>query len=91
AMSNPKRQAGVTLIELLVALGIGALLILGLVEVFSASRTAYQLSTGLARSQENGRFALDILQRDIRMAGHVGCVNDQARFLPENITPSRPL
>lgn len=89
-MSNPKRQAGVTLIELLVALGIGALLILGLVEVFSASRTAYQLSTGLARSQENGRFALDILQRDIRMAGHVGCVNDQARFLPENITPSRP-
>lgn len=84
------RQAGVTLIELMVALGIGALLVLGLVEVFAASRTAYQLSTGLARSQENGRFAIDILQRDIRMAGHMGCVNDQARFLPENITPSRP-
>ena len=85
-----RSQAGVTLIELLVALAIGALLVLGLVEVFAASRTAYQLSTGLARSQENGRFAIDILQRDIRMAGHAGCVNDQARFLPENITPSRP-
>lgn len=85
-----RAETGVTLIELLVALGIGALLILGLVEVFSASRTAYQLSTGLARTQENGRFALDVLQRDVRMAGHAGCVNDQARFLPENITPSRP-
>lgn len=89
-MSGVRIQSGVTLIELMIALAIGALLILGLVEVFSASRTAYQLSTGLARSQENGRFAMDILQRDVRMGGHAGCVNDQARFLPENVTPSRP-
>jgi type IV pilus assembly protein PilW len=85
-----RRAAGLSLIEILVALAISALLVLGLVEVFAASRTAYQLSTGLARVQENGRFALDFLQRDIRMAGHMGCVNDQARFLPENVTPSRP-
>ncbi|WP_449280135.1 PilW family protein [Luteimonas changyuni] len=89
-MTSCRQQAGVTLIELMIALGIGALLLLGLVEVFSASRTAYQLSSGLARSQENGRFAIDFLQRDMRMAGHAGCVNDQARFLPENVTPSRP-
>ena len=83
-------QRGVSLIELMIALTIGTLLVLGLVQVFSASRTAYQLSTGLARAQENGRFAMDMLQRDLRVAGHMGCVNDQARFLPENITPSRP-
>lgn len=82
--------AGLSLIELLVALAISAVLVLGLVEVFAASRTAYQLSTGLARVQENGRFAMDFLQRDLRMAGHLGCVNDQARFLPGNVTPSRP-
>ncbi|QCO68794.1 pilus assembly protein PilW [Luteimonas yindakuii] len=74
----------------MVALLIGTLLVMGLVQVFSASRTAYQLSSGLARAQENGRFAMDMLQRDLRVAGHMGCVNDQARFLPENITPSRP-
>lgn len=88
--SAPNRIQGLSLIEIMVALAISALLVLGLVEVFAASRTAYQLSTGLARVQENGRFALDFLQRDIRMAGHMGCVNDQARFLPENVTPSRP-
>lgn len=81
---------GVSLIELMVALAIGAVLVLGLVEVFAASRTAYQLSTGLARVQENGRFAMDFLQRDLRMAGHLGCVNDQARFLPGSVTASRP-
>ena len=84
------REAGLSLIELMIALAIGSLLILALVEVFAASRTAYQLSAGLARTQENGRFAIDILQRDLRMAGHAGCVNDQARFLPGNVTASRP-
>lgn len=89
-MKSSARESGVSLIELMVALAIGALLVLGLVEVFSASRAAYQLSSGLARTQENGRFAMDMLQRDLRVAGHMGCINDQARFLPGNITPSRP-
>lgn len=83
-------MAGLSLIEILIALAIGSLLMLALVQVFGASRAAYQLSTGLARTQENGRFAIDILQRDIRMVGHMGCVNDQSRFLPGNVTASRP-
>ncbi|WP_192906702.1 PilW family protein [Luteimonas marina] len=91
-IAHPERrpEAGLSLIELMIALAISSLLILALVEVFAASRTAYLLSSGLARTQENGRFAIDILQRDLRMAGHAGCVNDQARFLPGNVTPSRP-
>lgn len=89
-VSQRRAADGVSLIELMIALAIGTVLLIGLVQVFAASRTAYQLSTGLARVQENGRFAMDILQRDLRMAGHVGCVNDQARFLPENVTVSRP-
>lgn len=81
-------MAGVTLIELMVALAIGTLLILGLVQVFGASRTAYQLSEGMARTQENARFAMDYLQRDIRMAGHYGCVNDQAHLqTPGSLQP----
>ncbi len=83
------RQLGVSLIELMIALVIASLLILGLVEVFAASRTAYQLSEGLSRVQENGRFAVDYIQRDFRLSGHLGCVNDQARFLPENDAGTR--
>lgn len=75
-----RRVRGLSLIELMVALLLGTLLMLGLVQVFSASRTASQLSEGIARVQENGRFAMDFLQRDIRMAGHFGCINDQAHL-----------
>ncbi len=74
---------GLSLIELMVAMLIGVFLLLGLVQVMSASQAAYRLSTGVARTQENARFAMDFLQRDIRMAGHMGCVNDQAHMSPE--------
>lgn len=74
-------QQGLTLIEIMIALVVGLFLLIGLIQIFSASRTAYQLSEGLARTQEDGRFATDFLQRDIRMAGHSGCVNDEAHAL----------
>lgn len=76
-----RHAAGLSLIELMVALLIGSILVLGLVQVFSASRAAYQTSEGLSRVQENARFAVDFLQRDIRMAGHFGCVNDQSHWV----------
>ncbi|KAF1691384.1 PilW family protein [Pseudoxanthomonas koreensis] len=78
-MTSRRHSQGLSLIELMIALLIGTILLLGVVQVFGASRTAYQLSEGMSRTQENARFALDYLQRDIRMAGHFGCVNDQAR------------
>lgn len=76
-------QRGVSLVELMIALAIGTVLVLGLVQVFSASRAAYQMSEGMSRVQENARFAMDFLQRDLRMAGHFGCVNDQAHFVQD--------
>nr|WP_228316793.1 PilW family protein [Xanthomonas sp. NCPPB 1067] len=74
-------MAGISLIEMMIAMVIGLVLMLGVIQVFSASRTASMLAEGSARAQENGRFALEFLQRDIRMAGHFGCVNDQAHFV----------
>ncbi|NYZ62729.1 PilW family protein [Luteimonas deserti] len=75
-----RRVQGVSLVEMMIALAIGAFLMLGLARVFSASRTAYQLSEGVSRVQENGRFAIDFIQRDLRMVGHMGCVNDQSHL-----------
>lgn len=79
--SQRRANAGFSLVEVMIALVIGTLLLAGLVQVFGGSRAAYQTSEGISRNQENGRFALDFLQRDLRMAGHFGCVNDQARLL----------
>lgn len=73
-------QNGLSLIELMVALLLSGLLILGLIEIFSASRASYSLAQGAARVQEGGRFAFDYLQRDLRQAGQFGCSSDQAHF-----------
>lgn len=80
-MISAAKQKGVTLVELMIALVLGVVLMLGLLEVFSSARQSYQVSEALARVQESGRFATDFLQRDLRMAGHMGCLNDQARAL----------
>jgi type IV pilus assembly protein PilW len=73
------RQArGVSLVELLIAAGIGVVLLLGLVEIFGASRAAFATAEGASRVQENARFASDFMRRDIRMAGHSGLQNGRA-------------
>lgn len=77
---NRYRQAGLSLIELMVALLLSTLLVLGLIEIFSASKSSYLMAQGLSRAQETSRFAIDSLQRDARMTGHFGCVSDQAHF-----------
>lgn len=83
-MKQPVAIQGVSLIELMIALVIGLLLTLGIIQIFHASRIAYALSEAVARNQENARFALDYLEPDFRMAGHYGCVNDQSQLRTTN-------
>lgn len=79
--ARPGLMAGVSLVELMVALVIGLIIMLGVVQIFTASHAASRLSEGASRVQENARFALEFLERDLRMAGHMGCVNDQAHIV----------
>jgi len=67
------KQQGLTLIELMVALTLSLFLLLGLTEVFTANRATYRMAEEHARLQENARFAMDIVSRDIRSAGYTSC------------------
>lgn len=68
-------QRGVTLAELLISMLLGLILLSAtLTMVLSTSRTNDALD-GLSRIQEAGRFALFILEHDIRMAGYQGCAS----------------
>lgn len=61
-------QEGMTLVEVMIALLIGAFLIAGVIQVFVSTRETYRMQEALSRLQENGRFAMDFLARDIRQA-----------------------
>lgn len=67
------KQCGISLVELLIALAIGLLLLVCVIEIFNSQKQLYQFSQSLARLQENGRMAIVSLSRDVRMAGFVGC------------------
>lgn len=85
----PAAQRGVSLVELMIAVALASFLLIGLIQVFGASRQAYQTSVGISRIQEGGRFAFEFLQRDLRMAGHLGWANDVARMFSATYpTPS---
>ena len=67
------RTAGFTLVELLTALVIGSILMLGAITIMVNSKDAYETQDDMARLQENARFAMNLLIKDIRMAGYFGC------------------
>jgi type IV pilus assembly protein PilW len=70
-----ERMRGLTLVELMIAMVIGLIVLAGVAQVFATTRSTYRWSDGLSRIQENGRFALEFLSRDTRMAGYVGCLS----------------
>ena len=76
-----KRTAGVTLIELLVALGIGSFLMIGAMTVFMQSRTTFRVNEAVARLQENARFLLSEVEPDIRMASYFGLTTRSSKVL----------
>jgi type IV pilus assembly protein PilW len=60
---------GFSLIELMLAVGLSALLLLGLVQMISAAGSSVRLQDNHAQLQENGRLALSALTRAIRETG----------------------
>ena len=72
----PHRQRGVTLVELMIALAIGLLVTVAMLKVYVDASRMYRFNEGLARVQENGRFALEFIRRDARVAGFWGCYSD---------------
>ena len=62
-------KKGITLIELLVALIISAAVIGGIYRVFVAQTRAYTVQEQVVEVQQGTRSAMEILLRDLRMAG----------------------
>ncbi|MES9958506.1 MAG: PilW family protein [Sedimenticola sp.] len=67
------RQLGVGLVDLLVAMLISLLLLAGIGQIYISSRAANEYADNLSRLHENARFAISLLTRNLRMAGHLSC------------------
>ena len=74
------RSTGFTLVEVLTALVIGSILMLGAITIMVNSKDTYETQDDMARLQENARFAMNLLIKDIRMAGYFGCSADTGKI-----------
>lgn len=75
-MNLDRRHRGFTLTELMVAMTVGLIVLGSVLTVLVNSKKNYVTQDSLARLQENARFALNYIVRDLRMAGYYGCMND---------------
>lgn len=69
------RTSGFSLIELMIAVLLGALVVAGLINVLIANRQAYHLQEANNYNQQNMRFAMDRIGWSLRMAGFWGGVS----------------
>lgn len=95
-------QVGVSMVEIMVALALSLVLMAGVGQIYLGSKQTYRLQDGQSRLQENARYALDTLSKDIRKAGSMGCpsmgyfmpVEQNNLFKPTilaNVTADHPL
>lgn len=71
-MKNFSRGFGV--VEIMVALVLGLVVSLGIIQIFTAARGTYVSQNASARMQEDARFVLSKMLQELRMAGMYGCL-----------------
>lgn len=86
---------GFGLIELMIALVLSLIVILGVVQIFIAAKNTYVSQGAAAVMQEDARFALSKMLQELRMVGMFGCLgtitdaSSAGDFNASQITPIR--
>jgi type IV pilus assembly protein PilW len=65
-----QRQSGISLVEIMVALVLSLILTGGAIQVYLSAKQGYRSQEGYSRLQENGRYALEMIASQLRLAGY---------------------
>ncbi|VAW91134.1 hypothetical protein MNBD_GAMMA22-2637 [hydrothermal vent metagenome] len=66
------KTRGLSLIELLVGLAISSILAIGIISMYSSSKSTFYTETDSSKIQESGRFVYSMLISDLRRTGYFG-------------------
>jgi len=81
-----RNQQGFTLVELMIALALGLVISGVSIKMYLESRRSYIQDEEMARLQENARFAIDFLKREISLSGFLAGINDTSGLNAATIT-----
>lgn len=68
----PRFNRGFSLVELMIALFLGTVMTGVVYQVFMSAHTANKIIDYLAQLQQTGRFAIEIIEKDLHRAGYFG-------------------
>jgi type IV pilus assembly protein PilW len=77
-ISRRAKELGLSIVELMVAILIGLIILAGVVQVVVTSKTSFLGQEEMSFIQENARYALDLIGRDLQNAGYIGCGGNSA-------------
>lgn len=79
--ANLQDQAGMTIVELMVAITVGLLVVLVATSLLLSIKTSYIVQDEGARLQETGRYAIESITRAVRQAGYENWNTDATAIL----------
>ena len=83
-----QNHGGFSLVEMMIAMALGSVVTLGVVQLYTTNARSYALLQGQSRLQESARFAFAVIGRSIREAGYRGCFFDpEALHMPDDGLP----
>lgn len=75
-MKNFRKQSGMSIIELMIAMTIGLLIMAGLANLFVQTKQSFRQDNIISRMQEDARFAMNLISTDVAMAGFFGPIQE---------------
>ena len=86
---------GFTLVEILVALVITSILTIAIYSFFVGQHHAYTVQDQVIEMEQNARAALDMIRKELRMAGYHAMgddlINNLSDFVPSSFIPTYPV
>lgn len=86
---------GFTLVEILVALVISSLLATAIYSFFIGQHHAYTVQDQVIEMEQNARAAMDMIRKELRMAGYHAMgddlINNLSDFVPSSFIPTVPI
>lgn len=89
-LARRRPQAGFSLVEVMIAMVLGLLMMAGIFTLFTGINGVNKMQNGLARLQENGRFALTRMEGDLRMTAAQYCSGTTGASAKDAIIPVMP-
>lgn len=81
---NSQSQLGLSLIELMISVFLSLFILLCCIGIFLFYNQTYQYHRAISGIQENGRYAVNMLNEDIRAAGYFGCARTEDATITNN-------